>query len=62
MNYKKKIDEDMKCYGLDNNPYGSLRSLRTIYVTDRNKPHEMLVEFGIGISSLQNLTPCEVVK
>lgn len=59
---QERIDEDMKHYGLDNNPYGSSRSLRTIYVTDRNKPHEMLVEFGIGISSMQNLTPNEVVK
>ena len=54
-----KLDKDMKYYGLDNKSFGGLR---TVYITDRNKPHEMRVEFGIGISQMDNLTPDEVVR
>lgn len=36
--------------------------MKVVYVIDKNKPHEMLVEFGIGILSLENLTPEETRK
>ena len=53
------IDKDLKYYGLDKK---SRDGLRVVYVIDKNKPHEMLVEFGIGILILENLTPEEVRK
>lgn len=59
MNYKKKIDKDLKYYGLDKK---SRSGLRVVYVIDRNKPHEMFVEFGIGILGLENLTSEETRK
>ena len=54
-----KLDRDMKLHGLDSKAGGGLR---TIYITDMNKPHEMLVEFGIGISGMDRLTPYEVAR
>ena len=56
---QEKIDMDLKYYGLDKK---SKSGLRVVYVIDKNKPHEMLVEFGIGILSLENLTPEETRK
>lgn len=50
---------DLKYYGLDKK---SKSGLRVVYIIDKNKPHEMLVEFGIGILSLENLTPEETRK
>lgn len=54
-----KLDKDLKFYGLDNKAGGGLR---TVYVTDMNKPHEMLVEFGIGINGMDRLTPYDVAR
>lgn len=64
MNYKKKIDKDLKYYGLDKKFIDKKfkSGLKIVYVVDKNKPHEMLVEFGIGILSLENLTPEETRK
>ena len=56
---QQRVDKDLKYYGLDKK---SRSGLRVVYVIDRNKPHEMLVEFGIGIISLENLTPEETRK
>lgn len=56
---QERIDKDLKYYGLDKK---SRSGLRVVYVIDKNKPHEMLVEFGIGILSLKNLTPEETRK
>ena len=56
---QQRVDKDLKYYGLDKK---SRSGLRVVYVIDRNKPHEMLVEFGIGILSLENLTPEETRK
>lgn len=56
---QEKIDKDLKYYGLDKK---SKSGLKIVYVVDKNKPHEMLVEFGIGILSLENLTPEETRK
>lgn len=57
---QESIDKDLKYYGfLDKE---SRSSLRVVYVVDKNKPHEMLVEFGIGILGLENLTPAETIK
>ena len=50
---------DLKYYGLDKK---SKSGLKVVYIVDKNKPHEMLVEFGIGILSLENLTPAETAK
>ena len=55
----ESIDKDLKYYGLDKK---SRSGLRVVYDVDKNKPQEMLVEFGIGILSLENLTPAETVK
>ena len=56
---QESIDKDLKYYGLDKK---SRSGLRVVYVIDRNRPHEMLVEFDIGILSLENLTPEETRK
>lgn len=56
---QEKIDMDLKYYGLDKK---SKSGLKVVYIADKNKPHEMLVEFGIGILSLENLTPAETEK
>ena len=56
---QEKIDMDLKYYGLDKK---SKSGLKVVYIVDKNKPHEMLVEFGIGILSLENLTPAETEK
>lgn len=56
---QERIDKDLQHYGLDKK---SRSGLRVVYVVDRNKPHKMLVEFGIGILSLENLTPEETRK
>lgn len=56
---QEKIDMDLKYYGLDKK---SKSGLKVVYIVDKNKPHEMLVEFGIGILSLENLTPVETEK
>lgn len=56
---QERIDKDLKYYGLDKK---SKNGLRVVYVIDKNKPHEMFVEFGIGILSLENLTPEETRK
>ena len=56
---QEKIDMDLKYYGLDKK---SKSGLRVVYIVDKNKPHEMIVEFGIGILSLENLTPEETRK
>ena len=56
---QEKIDMDLKYYGLDKK---SKSGLKVVYIVDKNKPHEMLVEFGIGILSLENLTPEEIRK
>lgn len=56
---QKRIDKDLKYYGLDKK---SRSGLRVVYIIDKNKPHEMFVEFGIGILSLENLTPKEIRK
>lgn len=56
---QERIDKDLKYYGLDKK---SKSGLRVVYVVDKNKPHEMLVDFGIGILSLENLTPAETAK
>lgn len=56
---QERIDEDLKYYGLDKK---SKSGLSVVYVIDKNKPHEMLVEFGIGILGLENLTPEETRK
>lgn len=56
---QEKIDMDLKYYGLDKK---SKSGLRVVYIVDKNKPHEMFVGFGIGILSLENLTPEETRK
>lgn len=56
---QERIDKDLKYYGLDKK---SKSGLKVVYIVDKNKPHEMLVEFGIGILSLENLTPVETEK
>lgn len=56
---QERIDKDLKYHGLDKK---SKSGLRVVYAIDRNKPHEMPVEFGIGILSLENLTPEETRK
>ena len=56
---QESIDKDLKYYGLDKK---SRSGLRIVYVIDKNKLHEMLVEFGIGILGLENLTPEETRK
>lgn len=56
---QERIDKDLQYYGLDKK---SRSGLRVVYVVDRNKPHKTLVEFGIGILSLENLTPEETRK
>lgn len=56
---QERIDKDLKYYGLDKK---SKSGLKVVYVVDKNKPHEMLVEFDIGILSLENLTPEETRK
>ena len=56
---QEKIDMDLKYYGLDKK---SKSGLRVVYIVDKNKPHEMLVEFGIGILHQENLTPEETRK
>lgn len=56
---QEKIDMDLKYYGLDKK---SKSGLKVVYIVDKNKPHEMIVEFGIGILSLENLTPEETRK
>lgn len=56
---QERIDKDLQYYGLDKK---SRSGLRVVYVIDKNKPHETLVEFGIGILSLENLTPEETRK
>lgn len=56
---QERIDMDLKYYGLDKK---SKSGLKVVYIVDKNKPHEMLVEFGIGILSLENLTPAETEK
>lgn len=56
---QERIDRDLKYYGLDKK---SKSGLRVAYIIDKDKPHEMLVEFGIGILSLENPTPEETRK
>ena len=56
---QEKIDKDLKYYGLDKK---SKSGLKIVYVMDKNKPHEMIVEFGIGTLGLENLTPEETRK
>lgn len=43
---QERIDKDLKYYGLDKK---SKCGLRVAYVIDRNRPHKMLVESGVGI-------------
>ena len=59
MNYRKKIDKDLRYYGLDKK---SKSGLKAVCAVDKNKPHEMPAESGIGILSLENPTPAETVK
>ena len=56
---QESIDKNLKYYGLDKK---SRSGLRVVYVVDKNKPHEMLVEFGIVLLCLDKLTPAETVK
>lgn len=41
---QEKIDMDLKYYGLDKK---SKSGLKVVYIVDKNKPHEMLVELSL---------------